>query len=50
MQNGQLILYRNGVDTELWGWKIFSELGRFLESSGRKISTANEAYTTYVLE
>ena len=30
--------------------KIFSELGRFLESSGRKISTANEAYVTNVLE
>ena len=30
--------------------KLFSELGRFLESSGRKISTANDAYSTYVLE
>ena len=26
--------------------KLFSELGRFLESSGRKVSTANEAYAT----
>ena len=45
-------LNRNGVDTELLGLhrKFFSELGRFLESSGRNFSTANEAYTTYTLE
>ena len=42
---------RNGVHIELWGWEtFFSELGRFLESSGRNFSTANEAYATYVLE
>ena len=42
---------RNGVDTELWGWEtFFSELGRFLESSGRNFSNANDAYVTYVLE
>ena len=42
---------RNGVHIELWGWEtFFSELGRFLESSGRNYSTANEAYATYVLE
>ena len=43
---------RNGLDTELWGWEtFFSELERFLESSGRrKFSTANDAYATYVLE
>ena len=41
----------SSVDTELWGWEaFFSELGRFLESSGRNFSTANEAYATFVLE
>ena len=53
-QNGKLIstpIDRNGVHTELWGWEtFFSELGRFLVSSGRKFSTTNEAYATYVLE
>ena len=54
-QNGKLIFQssRQGMVShiELWGWEtFFSELGRFLESSGRNFSTANEAYATYVLE
>ena len=36
---------RNGVDTELWGWDtVYKPLGKSLESSGRKVSTANKAY------
>ena len=35
----------NSVDIELWGWETFNELlrGRFLESSGRNFSAANES-------
>ena len=37
---------RNGVDIKLWRSEtFFSQLGRYLESSRRKFSTANKAYT-----
>ena len=39
------------VDSLLWGWETFFEqLGRFLDSTVRNFSSANESYAAYVVE
>ena len=38
-------------DLRVWGWEnFFSEIGRFVEDSGRQYGRANEAYAEFVLE
>ena len=39
------------ADSLLWGWETFFEqLGRFLDSTVRNFSSANESYAAYVVE